>query len=89
MCSHCSARRCIVVEDSLIGLQAARDAGMKCVITHTPSTASQDFTGAVAIYPELGDAGSEQVTAQDLLDMLSASYKGGSIAAAVLPAPVV
>ena len=51
------ADQCIVVEDSLIGLQAAVDAKMKCIITHTPSTATQDFigNGAVAVYPELGD----------------------------------
>jgi beta-phosphoglucomutase-like phosphatase (HAD superfamily) len=32
---------CVVVEDSLIGLQAALGAGMRCVITYTPSTKSQ------------------------------------------------
>jgi beta-phosphoglucomutase-like phosphatase (HAD superfamily) len=59
-----------VVEDSLIGLQAAAGAGMKCIITHTPSTAKQDFTGAAAVYPELGEADSVQVTAQQLRAML-------------------
>jgi beta-phosphoglucomutase-like phosphatase (HAD superfamily) len=59
-----------VVEDSLIGLQAAAGANMKCIITHTPSTAKQDFAGAAAVYPELGDADSVQVTAQQLRDML-------------------
>jgi beta-phosphoglucomutase-like phosphatase (HAD superfamily) len=32
---------CVVVEDSLIGLQAARGAGMRCIITYTPSTRKQ------------------------------------------------
>jgi beta-phosphoglucomutase-like phosphatase (HAD superfamily) len=64
-----SRDRCIVVEDSLIGLQAALGAGMKCIITHTPSTASQDFAGAVKIYPELGD----NVSAKDLLNFLTES----------------
>jgi HAD superfamily hydrolase (TIGR01509 family) len=32
---------CVVVEDSMIGLQAARDAGMRCIITYTPSTRNQ------------------------------------------------
>jgi len=38
-------RTCVVVEDSLIGLRAAKAAGMKCVITYTSSTASVDFYG--------------------------------------------
>jgi beta-phosphoglucomutase-like phosphatase (HAD superfamily) len=32
---------CVVVEDSTIGLQAALGAGMRCIITYTPSTKSQ------------------------------------------------
>ncbi|CAI5994170.1 unnamed protein product [Closterium sp. NIES-65] len=45
---------CLVVEDSVIGLQAALGAGMLCVITYTPSTKSQDFTGAVTAFDDLG-----------------------------------
>ncbi|CAI5461655.1 unnamed protein product [Closterium sp. Yama58-4] len=45
---------CLVVEDSVIGLQAALGAGMPCVITYTPSTKSQDFTGAVTAFDDLG-----------------------------------
>ena len=37
--------RCVVVEDSLVGLRAAKAAGMKCVITYTDQTADQDFYG--------------------------------------------
>lgn len=47
------AERCLVVEDSLIGLQAADAASMRCIITTTPSTASQTFAGAAAVYPEM------------------------------------
>ncbi|KAM3757497.1 hypothetical protein ACB098_02G192500 [Castanea mollissima] len=36
-----SPRDCLVVEDSVIGLQAATRAGMSCVITYTSSTAEQ------------------------------------------------
>jgi beta-phosphoglucomutase-like phosphatase (HAD superfamily) len=32
---------CLVVEDSTIGLQAATGAGMRCIITYTPSTKQQ------------------------------------------------
>jgi beta-phosphoglucomutase-like phosphatase (HAD superfamily) len=36
---------CIVVEDSLVGLRAAKAAKMKCVITYTSSTEREDFYG--------------------------------------------
>ncbi|KAG6399760.1 hypothetical protein SASPL_141244 [Salvia splendens] len=48
-----SEKDCLVVEDSVIGLQAATGAGMSCVISYTSSTANQDFTAAAAIYPDL------------------------------------
>jgi beta-phosphoglucomutase-like phosphatase (HAD superfamily) len=32
---------CVVVEDSIIGLKAALGAGMRCIITYTPSTKQQ------------------------------------------------
>ncbi|KDP29706.1 hypothetical protein JCGZ_18641 [Jatropha curcas] len=48
-----SERDCLVVEDSVIGLQAATKAGMSCIITYTPSTADQDFKDAIAIYPDM------------------------------------
>ncbi|KAL4645287.1 hypothetical protein ACB092_02G225000 [Castanea dentata] len=50
-----SPRDCLVVEDSVIGLQAATRAGMSCVITYTSSTAEQDFKDAIAIYPDLSN----------------------------------
>lgn len=48
-----SAKDCLVVEDSVIGLQAATGAGMSCIVTYTSSTANQDFKEAVAVYPDL------------------------------------
>ncbi|CAJ2677091.1 unnamed protein product [Trifolium pratense] len=50
-----SEKNCLVVEDSVIGLQAASKAGMSCVVTYTSSTAEQDFKEAVAIYPDLSN----------------------------------
>ncbi|KAL5753410.1 hypothetical protein ACOSQ2_023917 [Xanthoceras sorbifolium] len=50
-----SEKDCLVVEDSVIGLQAATKAGMSCVITYTSSTADQDFKDAIATYPDLSD----------------------------------
>jgi len=51
--------RCVVVEDSMVGLRAAKGAGMKCLITYTTSTAGEDFygEGADAKVPELARAG--------------------------------
>lgn len=50
-----SAEKCVVIEDSLIGLQAAKGANMKCVITYTSSTEAVDFygNGADAKVPDL------------------------------------
>ncbi|XP_050377691.1 haloacid dehalogenase-like hydrolase domain-containing protein At4g39970 [Argentina anserina] len=50
-----SVRDCLVVEDTVIGLQAATKAGMSCVISYTSSTADQDFKDPIAIYPDLSN----------------------------------
>jgi len=51
--------KCVVVEDSIVGLKAAKAAGMKCLITYTASTGGEDFygQGADAKVPELGSSG--------------------------------
>jgi len=51
--------RCVVIEDSIVGLKAAKGAGMKCIITYTNSTEGEDFYsfGADAKIPELGSCG--------------------------------
>lgn len=50
--------KCVVVEDSMVGLRAAKGAGMKCVITYTKSTEREDFygEGADAKVPDLASA---------------------------------
>lgn len=47
--------RCVVIEDSLVGLRAAKGAGMRCIITYTESTKNEDFygEGADAVVPDL------------------------------------
>ncbi|KAI9072112.1 hypothetical protein K1719_015027 [Acacia pycnantha] len=50
-----SEKDCLVIEDSVIGLQAATKAGMSCVVTYTSSTADQDFSDAIAVYPDLSN----------------------------------
>jgi len=51
--------RCVVVEDSIIGLKAAKGAGMRCLITYTSGTEKEDFygEGADAKVPNLGSRG--------------------------------
>ena len=44
---------CVVVEDSHIGLKAARAAGMRCVVTRSTYTGDEDFTGADRIVDHL------------------------------------
>ena len=39
---------CVVIEDSMVGLRAARSASMRCVVTYTEQTAAEDFYGAGA-----------------------------------------
>ena len=59
--------KCVVIEDSLVGLRAAKGAGMKCVITYTDSTTTADFygEGADAKVPDLG---SRKVTLASIFD---------------------
>ncbi|MEN9409626.1 MAG: hypothetical protein RL216_1600 [Pseudomonadota bacterium] len=44
---------CVVVEDSHIGLSAAKGAGMRCVVTRSTYTHDEDFTGADRIVDHL------------------------------------
>ncbi len=47
---------CVVIEDSHIGLSAAKAAGMHCIVTKSAYTTDEDFTDADRIVPDL-DAG--------------------------------
>ncbi|KAI8473384.1 MAG: HAD-like domain-containing protein [Monoraphidium minutum] len=53
------ADRCLVIEDSMVGLRAARGAGMHCIITPTSSTEDQPFCeeGAAAVVKQLAGPG--------------------------------
>ncbi|KAJ3671713.1 hypothetical protein LUZ60_007792 [Juncus effusus] len=46
---------CVVIEDSGIGLAAAKAAGMKCIVTKSGYTADEDFENADAIFDCIGD----------------------------------
>jgi len=59
--------RCVVVEDSGIGLKAAKAAGMTCVVTKSSYTGAEDFSAADAVFDCIGDAGSERFSLEDLV----------------------
>ncbi|RVW13348.1 CBBY-like protein [Vitis vinifera] len=52
--------RCVVVEDSAIGLAAAKAAGMKCIVTKSGYTADEDFLNADAVFDCIGDPPEER-----------------------------
>lgn len=64
--------RCVVVEDSLVGLRAAKGAGMKCIITYTESTKDCDF------YAEGADAVVEDLSKVNLDDIFKPLYDGNN-----------
>ena len=45
--------RCVVIEDSHIGLMAAKGAGMNCIITKSAYTETEDFSLADAVVSDL------------------------------------
>ncbi|CAJ1975003.1 unnamed protein product [Sphenostylis stenocarpa] len=52
--------RCVVVEDSAIGLAAAKAAGMTCIITKSGYTQDEDFLNADAVFDCIGDPPEER-----------------------------
>lgn len=63
--------KCIVVEDSNIGLTAARAAGIRCIVTKSSYTESEDFSAAQAIVSNLDDASGDTVTVSTLRALLN------------------
>jgi len=80
---------CVVVEDSMVGLNAARGASMRCVITTTASTADQPFPGAALVVSSLeqgaagGGGGGGPVTVETLRALVAADADAPAAAAAV------
>lgn len=65
---------CVVIEDSGIGLQAAKAAGMACLVTKSTYTGGDDFSSADRVVDELGEPGSgECVTLDNLQALLGAA----------------
>lgn len=48
---------CLVIEDSNIGLRAAKAAGLRCVVTKSSFTGSEDFTLADLVVGDLASGG--------------------------------
>ena len=81
---------CLVVEDSGIGVAAARAAGLTTIVTISSFTAGEDFTGAALVVDHLGEldqplsvvaapAGVRpvgMVTVSDLEDLLATNPEG-------------
>lgn len=63
--------RCVIVEDSHIGLGAARAAGIACIVTKSSYTACEDFTGASMIVEDLNDDPATGVTLETLTSLLN------------------
>lgn len=70
--------KCCVVEDSRIGMQAAKAAGMTCVITKSSYTAEENFDVADAIFDCIGEAGQERFSLKDLSALLDKKAKVSS-----------
>jgi len=56
-----AADACLAMEDSGNGWRAARDAGLKCVVTVNDYTRSQDFSGADLVVSEFGEPDGEPI----------------------------
>ncbi len=52
-----TARDCVALEDSEMGLRAARAAGLPAIVTVNEDTVGQDFSGAALVVSSLGEPG--------------------------------
>lgn len=63
--------RCVIVEDTNIGLGAAKAAGISCIVTKSSYSGGEDFTGANKVVDELGDDPETGVTLETLTSLLN------------------
>ncbi|KAI7727425.1 hypothetical protein M8C21_020430 [Ambrosia artemisiifolia] len=66
--------RCVVVEDSGIGLAAAKAAGMTCIVTKSGYTADEDFENADAVFDCIGDPPEERFDLAFCTNLLQKQY---------------
>lgn len=62
--------RCVIVEDTHIGVGAAVAAGISCIVTVSSYSKGEDFTGAQLVVDELGDDAQTGVTLETLTSLL-------------------
>lgn len=62
--------RCVIVEDTHIGVRAAIAAGISCLVTVSSYSDGEDFTGSKMIVNELGDDPETGVTLDTLASLL-------------------
>jgi len=60
--------RCVIVEDTEIGLKAAKAAGISCIVTKSAYAHNEDFTGANMVVDNLGEE--EGITIATLAGLL-------------------
>ncbi|KAM0940799.1 putative phosphoric monoester hydrolase [Dioscorea sansibarensis] len=65
---------CVVVEDSAIGLAAAKAAGMKCIVTKSSYTTEEDFLTADAVFDCIGDPPEERFDLTFCANLLQKQY---------------
>ena len=58
--------RCVVVEDTRIGLLAGKAAGMRVCVTKSIYSEDEDFSGADAVFDCIGDKGDERFSFHEL-----------------------
>lgn len=71
--------RCVIIEDSHIGVGSAVAAGISCLVTKSSYTANEDFTGAKLIVDELGDSETTGVTLQTLVSLLPGALESKGV----------
>lgn len=62
--------RCVIIEDTHIGVGASVSAGINCLVTKSSYSALEDFTGAKVVVEELGEDPSSGVTLETLQSIL-------------------
>ena len=62
--------RCVIIEDSHIGVEAVGASGIPCLVTKSSYTAEKDFTGSKLIVDELGEDVATGVTIGTLTSLL-------------------
>lgn len=62
--------RCVIVEDTHIGVGAAVAAGISCIVTVSSYSSGEDFTGSKMVVDELGDDPDTGVTLDTLVSLL-------------------